>query len=240
MFLSKPSLKYIVKEQLYYKLKINSGIILFLIPMQLLALFISYQDTHESSFGGIVSIKHYSADPVIQFTLLWAFIIGILVARRGFNTDMFLISTRWVSHLSNILLLLKASIIGGITAILAGVLLRGIASFNYETFFAVDMGALTLLLAMLVTSLYIILLASAGYLAGMLTLVHRSFIIILPVIFFTILFADSPTGVGTFSNDVIEFYLQESSFGMFLIKTLVISAIMWAVTILFSNRLEVE
>ena len=80
-----------------------------------------------------IEVKYYSADLVIIFTMLWSFITAITIHTKPYrNHDFTFVTNRMSSSLSNILFLLTASIIGSITAVLAGNLVNVLVSILFK------------------------------------------------------------------------------------------------------------
>lgn len=82
----------------------------------------------------------------------------------------------------------------------------------------------------------VFLCSSLGYLVGTLVQLSKLFIVVLPVVIFGFEITSSiypliPIG---------EFYFQEQSFIVFLVKVLITIAILFSVTGILSNRMEVR
>ena len=139
MSLTRVNLAETVKKQYLYKLKANIDAFSSLLAIQLLAIIFSYGGVGSSgmSSGDIhISVKYYSADLVIIFTLIWAFVTAITITTRSYrNHDFTFITNRLSSSLSNILFIVTTAMIGSLTAILAGNVLRTLSYFlvDYQT-----------------------------------------------------------------------------------------------------------
>ena len=112
-------------KKLYrYKLKAQIGIFLSLMFIQCLGLLISfgfskYYSTKDPEV--LISIKYYSGDAIFVFTLIGAFMAGMMVNPKSHrDTDFFFVANRLTSHLSNIAFLLTVSLYAGITVPLLG------------------------------------------------------------------------------------------------------------------------
>lgn len=247
MSLTETNVLSVAKTQYRYKTKANAGMFFPLIAAQMLALLISFNGV-ASSGGGTdnysYTIRHISSDIIIIFTLIWAFIIGINLASNSFRMDFTFISNRLSSHLSSLGFLLTAAVIGGVTATLSGVLLRVILFISQG---GVDAGSgfwiapLSLLSGTFTAVLYALLLCVIGYFAGMLTLRNRAFAVLLLGLFIGTLFVNArSTGTAQHVINAIEFFTNESSFPLFFVKIILVSALMFGCVILFSDRMEVR
>lgn len=235
-----------VKKQYVYKLQANIDAFSSLIGIQLLALLFSIGGVGSAGMGGPninINIKYYSADLVIGFTLIWAFIIAIIITTQPYrNYDFTFITNRLSSSLSNILFLLTASIVGSITAILSGNLLKIIAHLflNDQIYNGASTGLPEFLMGMGVTILYVFLVSSIGYFIGTLAQVSKWFIILIPVLFFGILFLGASMQKEPFLISVFKFYVMESMLSLFMIKVVATIAVLFTAAISILNRLEVK
>lgn len=247
MSLSTANLLEIVKKQYTYKLKAHSGVFTTLVVIQLLGLLFSL--TGVSSFGSgsenhSLSVTYYSADIVIVFTMLWAFSSAILVTTKAYRNDDFaFVANRLSSNLSNILFLVAASLMGGMTALLSRFLLAvflyyvlGLQFSEGSHFFAT---AGELVMGFVATCLYILLFSALGYLAGMLVQVSKLFVVLLPAAFIGNLILGARMGSNE-GNAVFEFIFSESSYILFLVKVIVTFGLSFLIAGAVFNRLEVR
>jgi len=236
----------IVKKQYVFKLKAYYGIYSTLILIQLVAVLFSFLGG-TSSFGGgngnlnIEGIS-YSGNFVIMLTLIWAFTSAIILTTRAYRYDDFsFITNRLTSHLSNILFILTICFLGGFFAILSGFLIKDFIYLKSHFHFIENDRYLefpgVFSASIIGTSLYNMLFCAAGYLTGTLVQLHKIFIILIPGVFFGLTFL-SPRGV-LFIKLVEPFY-NESSLWLFALKVMITSAIVFAICIGISNRMEVR
>lgn len=235
----------LVKKQFQYKMKAYIGVFGSLMVIQILAILFSLGGGSGMSGGGTyalsVNIRYYSADMVIAFTMLWAFISAILVTTKAYREDDFtFVTNRITANLSNIAFLGIASIIGGITAILSGFLLKTLMYYilDYGQIIGISTtpGIQEFMVGLFATVMLVFLCSSLGYLVGTLVQLSKLFIVVLPVVIFGFEITSSiypliPIG---------EFYFQEQSFIVFLVKILITIAILFSVTGILSNRMEVR
>jgi len=124
-------------KQYFYKLKANTGLLNRLIITQIFALFLSLvggSGMRSSSNGELsVSLKTYSASTVIFFSLLWIVIVAIFLTTKQYKKiEIPLVVNRLSGSLSDVGLLMTASVFAGITSSLAGVFLRVIMYFTFD------------------------------------------------------------------------------------------------------------
>ncbi len=192
-----------------------------------------------------VSLSTYSGDLLIIFTFLWAFIVAILLTTKDYrDIDFAFVTNRMSSNISNIGFLLTASIIGAITAILAGVMLRVIVFFILgsqgilmENFF---ISAGEIFTGFSVTTLYLFLIVATGYLCGVLVQINKIFLVILPAFLFGTL---ALMGRGVEMEIImraVNFILLESSLPGLAIKIILLAGVLFSASSLLSNNLEVR
>lgn len=234
-----------VKKQYFFKLKANIDAFSSLVGIQLLAILFSYGGASSSGMSSSeiqMNVKYYSADLVIIFTLIWAFVTAITITTRPYrNQDFTFITNRLSSSLSNILFLLTAVMIGSITAILAGNLLRTTVYLLFDhQLFGLNTGLQEVMIGICVTFLYVFLLSSIGYFVGTLVQVSKLFIFLIPAFLFGVLFYGASIQREPFLIDVFQFYGTESNLFLFVIKVVVTAAVFFTASISILNRMEVR
>ncbi|QFT88998.1 hypothetical protein FIU87_10105 [Bacillus sp. THAF10] len=247
MSLSNVTVQNVVKEQVRYKLSAYSGVYLSLVVLQLLGLLFSFNGSGMSGGGRgesfRYSIYHYTGDGVITFTLLWAFIVSIIITTRAYRNDDFtFVSNRLTSNLSNFLFLVLAAIIGAITAELSTYVLKVIMYFlpNFGPFYYTGnpYSLLVLLQGSMVTFLYIMLFAGLGYFVGTIIRLHPLLKVVVPVVLLGVLFFGGATGTGV--PDIIKFFVEERSLTIFIAKSIATSFILFGASSWIFNRVEVR
>ncbi|WP_406580776.1 hypothetical protein [Bacillus salipaludis] len=248
MSLTKVSLTDVVKKQYVYKLKAYSQVFMSLIFLQLLAIFFSLNGVGGmfSSGGSIeVQVKYFSADYVAAFTMLWGFITAILITTKAYlNDDFLFVTNRVSSNLSNVVFLLTASGIGGITAMLSSYLLKAIVYYfisdlSLKSTTVLD-APLEMLMGIFSTILYVFLFCALGYLVGMLVQISKAFTVLLPAAFFGGLILDGLNGKSGVIAYVFAFFFTESSLVLFMVKIIVTAVLVFSGAIVLSNRMEVR
>jgi len=228
-------------KQYFYKLKAHTGLVNRLIITQILALLFTLgAGSSMSSFGGdiMVTIRNYSASMVIVFSFLWMTTVAILLTTKEYKKiEMPLVGNRASGNISDVGILMTASVFAGITASLVGVLLRVIIYFTFDRSKIIfDQFFLTLsdlLLSMAVGILYLILISALGYLIGMLTQVNMAFAILIPGLIYGSLRVY--TGLA---QSVFEFYVVDISLPLFALKVIITSILLFGASLLLSNRME--
>lgn len=239
------SLLSISLKQYFYKLKANTGLVNRLIITQIIALLFSLAGgsglMSSSNETVSVSVRTYSASMVIVFSLLWITTVAILLTTKQYKKmEMPLVGNRMSGNLSDVGLLMTASVFAGITSSLVGVLLRVIMYFTFDRSRIVSDGfSLTfsdLLLGMVVAILYMGLVSAMSYLIGMLAQDNVAFLVLIPVAIFGSLRAYNNY---FFAQSIYRFYVEDVSLALFALKVIITSIIIFGVSMLLSNRMEV-
>ena len=235
----------IVKKQYFFKLKANIDAFSSLLGIQLLAILFSLGATSSISSnnnGFSVDIKYYSADVVIAFTMIWGFVTAITITTKPYrHNDFTFVTNRITSNISNMLFLLTASIIGGVTAMLAKnvtVILTSI--FFHSELYGPVFQVKEFIIGLFVSILYIYFISSLGYLIGTFVQVNRIFILLLPVLMIGSLFIDGMAGKEPTIMHIFQFYFMEPSLLIFTIKAVATTALLFIASITILNRMEVR
>ncbi|MBT2758986.1 hypothetical protein J7E71_24245 [Mesobacillus foraminis] len=244
MSLPKASLIDIVTKQYLYKLKANIDAFSSLIGIQLLALLLSFTGSTSSSMGGgdvSVEIQYFTADVIIIFTLIWSLVTAITVTTKPNRKHEFsFVTNRLSSSLSNIMFLVTSCIIGGVTSILAGNLLRVINYLFYERDYYSLSGDSHIINEMAVAFLYLVLMSSIGYIIGSLVQFNKIFVFLIPAFVVGTLIWGGYTQKEPFLTDVFQFYVLETIPFLFVLKIVLTSGVLFTIAIQIFNRLEVR
>lgn len=244
MSLKEVSLKSLALKQYAFKVKGYSNLFYGLLIAQILGLLFSLGGVMTQGFGsGIngltITVKAYSADFIIVFSIFWVMITAATIANKTYrNMEFSLITHRLSSNLSNIGFLLTASIFAGITVSLSGALLRMIGYFMFDHTQILFKGFLlspdNLLFEMVVTSLCLILFSSIGYFGGTLVELNKSFYIIIPVL--------TAGFLKVYGQYLTKIYLSffNSTLLLFTFKILILSILLFGLSSFISNRMEVR
>ncbi|WP_147534557.1 hypothetical protein [Bacillus marasmi] len=248
MSLIKPSLTEIVRKQFLYKMKAYLPAFLTMVVLQVIAIALSFNGTGMSGSGSDtldMTVHFYSGDFVVTFTMLWAFVIGFnLTTKANRNDDFTFVTNRFSSNLSNAAFLFAASVIGGITALLASNLLMVfVYYFSNKVLlhsFNVMNHPLELLTGMTAASLYVFLIGVLGYICGTIIGISRIFILLLPAVAFATFIVGAGLGENGVIISIFFFFTRETSLLLFIIKVVVTVFILLAGSFALSNRMEVR
>ncbi|GAB4075159.1 hypothetical protein GCM10028778_26620 [Barrientosiimonas marina] len=250
MYLTKPSLFQTVKQQCRFKLKSFSGFFTTLMILQLIAFVLSLFSTGSSttslSRGMHIYVDSYSASIVVVFTMLWGFISAVQMKTQMFRDDDFVFVSSHLSHdLANMIFLTVTSLLGGITALLYGFLLKVVTFFLFSAT-PIMQGGFTdtvgeWLMGALAAFMFILMFSSAGYLVGTFVHLYKMFAYIIPAVIIGLLFFwPRITGGDQLLLEIGTFYFEESSFLLFMCKTLLTALVLFAGSIIIYRRLEVR
>lgn len=248
MSLTRVRLIDVVKKQYLFKLKAYSQVFMSLIFIQLLAVLFSMNGvggmgSSEGSFQ--IEIKYFSAALVVAFTMLWGFITAIIITTKAYRNDDFVfVTNRASSNLSNMVFLLTASMIGGITSMLSTYLIKVIVYYFFSDVSLKStsvMGAPNeFLLGSFSTFLYIFLFCALGYLIGTLVQINKVFAALIPAAFFGGLIFDGLRGNEGVIAKVFAFFFTEPSLPLFIIKVIIAAGLLISFAFALSNRMEVR
>lgn len=239
------NLSEVVKKQYLFKLKTNIDSISALIGIQLLAILFSMGGAN--SFGTssdrlFIKVSYFSADVIIAFSMIWAFVTAITITTKPYrNQDFTFVTNRLSSSLANIIFLFTASGVGGITAMLARNIPLTLRYLFYgEPFYSLPITMIDILLGIGVTILYLFGVSAIGYFIGSLVQMSKLFIVVIPVLFIGTIFLNAVMNSEPFLFHVYQFYLMESSIGLFILKIAVTAFLFFIASIGILNRMEVR
>lgn len=242
MSLSKASVGEITKKQYHYKLKSYVWVFNSLILLQLMAILFSLGGSMSSGWGQdefYLEINYYSADIMIAFTMLWAFIISNQIISNKRNEFVF-INSQLSHHLSDATFLFTTSFLGGITATLSGFLLKVLTYFFVDSSKNILTGLMSgpkyFIIGMLATILFVFLFSALGYIVGMLIKLNKLFTFLLPVVFIGLLFIANKYGESNFMLSLFNFYFKETVFGIFVLKIILTSFLLFLGAFMISKR----
>ncbi len=245
MSIAKADFWSIVMKQLRYKLKAYRGIYTSMIIVQVVALLLSLGSTGgavgSSSMGYSFEVNGYSGNLILVFTMIWSFMTAIVITTKAYRySDFLMVSNRLTSQVSSLLCLLIISTIGALTAIGADYLLRDLLILFRDATFIFE-GAAPTIQGILGTCMYLILFALSGYTCGMLVQMNKLFLFIIPAIVIGVPMTTSfMLGVPFLTEDLFLFFLDETSFSLFVGKFLLVILPLFAVNLITGNRLEVK
>lgn len=243
----KPTLYNIVKKQYVYKLSAYAGSFSTLVFIQILALVFSFSGSEMMGSGNMfinVNIYYYSANLMIIFTIIWGIITSYTITTKPYaNPDFLFVTNRFASNLSNVFFLVTASIVGGVTAMLSGFLLKVIIFLTKGTDnLLIQPSTHTTLtefaMGVFATILYVLLASSVGYFAGMLKEISK----LLFMLIVTTLIGGLLIGLNIGGGIAILFQslFMESSFPLFVTKMIIVIITIFIATFLLTNKMEVK
>lgn len=246
MYLTESNVRDVILKQYRYKLQAYLGVFTSLMFIQVLGMLFSFSGT--GSMGGSAGtfsydVRTYSGSLVSIFTLIWAFSNGISLTTKQHRYDDFnFVTTRHVSNVANGLFLVTASGIAAITGLLTTCVLRLLVTQVLRTpSVAVDeLSVINVFEGLIGFFLYILLFASVGYFIGMLAQTNKIVAFLLPVLLIGVLSIQVYLGgEGTLLVDMGRFYALEASFLLFIVKSVITSALFFLGACMLGNRLEV-
>ncbi|UAL49284.1 hypothetical protein LG311_10395 [Sutcliffiella horikoshii] len=247
--LNKVTLDQVVKRQFLYKITAYSGVYISLIILQVIAVLFSLNGVGNSTGGSeriSLNIHYYSGNLIFVFTMLWVFIVSIIITSKAYRDEDFsFVTNRLSSDLSNVFFVLVVSVIGTITALMAKYLLQVIVLFlpKFDSFYhspiSMNIGSF-LILGTLTAFLYILLCGAAGYFVGTLVRISSLFKILVPVLFVGYLFFGGFINQVSGLASIVEFFYLETSFITFVLKVLVTVFVLFAGSVAIFNRMGVR
>lgn len=246
MSLTIANLTEIVKKQYFFKLRANIDAFSSLLGIQLLAILISIggENSFYSSSNTVFSLRvsYFSANAVIGFSMIWAFVTAITITTKPYrNHDFTFVTNRLSSSLSNIMFLLTASIIGGVTAMLARNLPLVLRNLFFDNqIYIMPITVSDFLLGIFVAIVYLFGVSAIGYFVGTLVQISKLFVLFLPTLFIGMLILGTTINGEPFIVGIFKFYFMESSIGLFLLKMFMTTAFFFIASISMLNRMEVR
>ncbi|KUP04730.1 hypothetical protein Q75_14895 [Bacillus coahuilensis p1.1.43] len=234
----------VVMKQFHYKRKAYVSIFLTLIFVQILGMLFSFTSNGGGS-GDSIGISYgytlYSSSAIIMMTLLWAFISSLLLTTKAYKFDDFLfVTNRLTSNVSNVLFLLFMSLLGAITTSLASLVFRLLLFLlkDSESLVMMNMGIGDWIMGVVVAFLYILLVATIGYLIG--TVFQWGIIgrILVPVVVLSTLF--SRQGEDSLVVLIGSIYVEEPVFLLYFVKVFLTAGLLLTLSTILTNRMEVR
>ena len=245
MSLSTISLAQTVKKQFIFKLKANIDSLSSLIWIQLLAILFSFGgvSTMWSSTGAAsIEIQYFTGDVVVVFTMIWSLTTAITLTTKSYRLhDFTFVTNRISSSLSNILYLLCINLLGSITSILSGNLISLVKYLFTDTqLYHIEADPSNIIAGMIITFLYLCMFSATGYLIGSFVQLSKIFAVLIPILFIGFLFISISIQGEPFLIQLYQFYVGESNFFFFLVKSLLTIFVFLIPAIGLLNKLEVR
>lgn len=248
MFSTQWSVNELAKRQFLFKLNANGAIFMLLIVLQIIAtVFISgaFTSTSMNDWGESISFNFTSIsnDGQVGLTLFWAFIVGFLLTSSAQRNESFsFVTNRLTFQLANFYFFCTAALLGGVTTVLLGSVMKIIALLS-DNIIIETTGLLTSPLdffsRIFVMTAYTLLLMLVGYTLGSLIQWSKLFIALFGVIWYA--FTQNMFGIsGDENSGLLYFFHGETSILLFTLKIVVSIAILFAISFFVTNRLEVR
>lgn len=231
-----------VKNQFFYKVNAHHSMFGTMFIMQIIAFIFSFggQSMGVGTDNLSLHLSISSGDIIITFTFIWAFIMAIMLTNRPMKSMMLtFVSNKRINHLSNFLFLVFLSIVGGLTSYLLGFLTKSISFLlNYpENIILVERVTMNeVILGMIVTTLYMFLIAIVGYLIGEVIYLHKIFIVIIPVAIIGLFMI----GFHQMIAPIFTFFAGESNFFIFTAKVVFVAPILFLIAFILDRHVEVR
>lgn len=212
-----------VKRQYAYKRKVHMNLFGVIVLIMLSAGLILIGTNQHISFQDNVhvEVEQYTSGMVVSLYLVMMFIVGIQLTVRRRRAEMVMMYTNKSSnHLANGLLLLTlAAVISVLAYLIHYATLFGYYMLNGSpgvVLYAEKLNFSGFLVTIIVTFLYLLLLASLGYLVGETVQFSKVFLFIWIVFGFIIMNQDD-SAQGIIASTVT-FYSEETDVSMFVLK----------------------
>lgn len=248
MSLNEPSQFDFLKKQLRFKLQSNAGSLTILVALQLFALVLSFPAESGKSFFGehsYIAFIGVSSTVHIVLIMVWAFYNGVVIANQSKWDEAFVfVTTRFLHHFSNLMLMLILSILGGLIASLIGPALRLLAHLRYGE---IDILTPTIteapshfFIQFIAAIAYIFFLFILGYTISSFAQLGKVYGGIFAIGFLGIVFFITfISGIQIF-GPVIFFLVGESFLPFFLMKITALCIALFSLAIIATNQLEVR
>ena len=249
MYLNKPTLADIVKKQFHFKLNANaatfSTFVLLQIGAIVMALIGSTHSFYYSSDDSVVLVITLSNDMSVGLAMAWAFFLGIMLTTRIKQSESFsFVSTRLSNHLSNFLFMLFASLIAGVSVVLAGSAIR-LLGFLIHGEMVVHSSSLVespsnFILQILTAIAYVLLFFLIGYSISSFVQLSKLFIALFVLIWILLSTINGNWDGTEYAMTLIQFFGYERSILLFILKVCGTVLSLFAISTFITNRLEVR
>ncbi|MBM7579561.1 hypothetical protein [Jeotgalibacillus terrae] len=234
----------LIRQQIIYKCYAMADLWRSLVVIQLIAIFFSAigsggMSTSDDMFS--LSISSFSNDAVFMFTVFWILVSSALITSKGYRYEDFsYVTTRMISQVSNGILLLITVLTASLFTVMSNyVIYMAVYLFRDIEFYPglASVGAPgELLLTFLAMTGYLLLASAVGYFFGVLIQISKYFIAIVPIMIFGPTMV-RPLFIYEFGYD---FYAQEPSVFLFLVKTIGTALVLYVCGVALMNRKEVR
>ncbi|PIC79722.1 hypothetical protein CSV75_11035 [Sporosarcina sp. P18a] len=247
MFSTQWSVNELAKRQYLFKLSTNGAVFTTLIVLQIIGtIFISGAGSSSmNEWEEMISVNYTSIsnDSQVGLTLFWALIVGFLLTSAAQRNESFsFVTNRLTFQLANFYFICTASLLGGVTTVLIGSVMKIVALFGDNVIIETTgllSSPLDFFSRILVMTAYTLLLIMIGYLLGTLIQFSKLFIALFGLIWFVYFTFGISLSVGE-GDSVLYFYYGETSILVFVLKVVVSVAVLFGISLFVTNRLEVR
>lgn len=243
MYLTEPKFIDIVQQQFRFKMNANASAFTKLILLQFASLFMN--NSYGTSLGNnTIQIyeQNFSNTSIVGATWLWAFFLGLLLTSAAQRNESFtFVTNRFSYHGANFLFMLMASIIGGLTAVLMGSVLKLYALLRIENIIiSLQQGLFAApadFFIQLATAIaYTMLFFMLSYTIGMCIQLNKIFVLLFVIGWIALSF----TSGFSFIQPIYEYFANEHSISIFLLKVCSTVLGLFAISVAITNRSEVK
>lgn len=234
----------VVWKQFLLKLKANTDMFTGLAIFQVIALIFSFGGNGTFFYGSGIEFNVYTNDVIVIFTMIWLMVIGVQILRPvSALTTYSMVANRTVDYLSNIIWLIVMAGIGTVAVLLANVLLQLITSYlsgGVTVLSDVQLSIGEYVVGVGTIYLYLLLAGACGKFLGVLSQWNQLVKVFIPLLLIGGLFI-LPTMVseGVIIH-IFTFIFLDEFFLLFALKMLIVSGLLFFMSMRMGNRLEVR
>ena len=230
----------------------NTNAFLYLILMQLIGYFFSF-NTGMSGSGSnelFIALRSINPIPLHVLTILWILVMGLNLAGEK-SREYYLVSNNFTAYFSDIALIELYAVIGGLTLTFGGPFLQVLGSIFFENVHLdqalLEIGFLNHLVLFITSTMYLLIFGSLSYAFGIFRVRFKARFILGSIGTVVLLIAGSVLAVRlnlpTMNFDpltVIGFYLNEQQPLIWLMKVILTVAVLYGISYLGIRNLEVN
>lgn len=247
MYLNEPNLVDQVKKQFRFKLNAHANAFSTLVLLQIGAMFLAFTSARHSFNDGIanVTVFNLSNNVNVGLSMIWAFFLGIMLTTAVRRNEAFsFVTTRLSNQLANLLFMLTASLFAGIIVALMGPTLKLVGTLKYSDMIShtpTIVEAPTDFIMRVITAIaYILLLFLVGYTISSFIQLNKLFIGAFIFLWIAASFTGTNWNGPQFVSTVIIFFSNEHFLPFFLFKVGGTVLLLFAISSIATNRLEVR
>lgn len=247
MYLNETKLGDIVKRQFRFKLNAHAAAFTTFVLLQIGALFLAFSGSKHIWYDSVanVTLFNLSNDLNVGLSLIWAFVLGIMLTTSVRRNESFsFVTTRLSNQLANFLFMLTASLFTGLITALTGPVLKLIGILRYGDMVIYTPGIIeapTDFFMRIITAVaYILLLFLIGYTISSLVQLNKLFIGFFIALYIASSIVTSSWDGTQYAITIINFFSNEHFLPFFLLKICGTVLGLFAVSALVTNRLEVR